>query len=1173
MSTQYSISALEPATKEEANKGEVYTCWHKFVKWDESRVNSIVDGAGANVNRQITSYPSPIARIHLFNDAFEFYNNHSNLDGETIHTQLISHCLDIWEILFYHDLFREKVKYKYWSFLTIDDLQTSSYEGHHLLADSLDLFIRKDKNPSLKAIKGIYLVSYDGQIIAGSSPFTGFFSAPQLGKIEISVPGKPDQKYFRTIRHLNERGIEFQKYMHILMRTKDVVQHFRGFYEYVRSFNNSSPTIQDIWANEDHIIDSLRETLENNYEVVRDPDTLKLLDASQEGGFEIRSFRPKVEEDCYFTIQSSLWKKGKVLALKTRPEGPGNKPYVTGRVWDDGITVPIYIDEPNLNLRKLPGVNIEFPFITVGDFFEDYLIKLPYDINDEAFLSCTPDGGDSPFLLPLRPLAFQFFSIEEIRKKFSLSFSKNSLKIRVKAKLTLPLTNNQQITFIKEYDTVEDAFDIPTPGDIRKAGDNRGYVLNDYRFGIWIYPFVKTNQKEFDNFYRVGCVDSDFSNPGMAVLTFYQNGRPIQAGANASNSSVVRKTRVKKESGKDGSEYYAIQDIAFDTIGVQINTSGIPVSAMIVPDWSKQTIKVGEQNKYAFAVDFGTTNTHVAYRKNSGEPKAFDIGASDIPIARLDKIHNVDPGVTLTDQYDRSWTHAIIRNVTKRQRHEFIPSVLGEKYRFPLRTAISQASSIDTIGELLLLANANISFGFNQSFNDNIEERIFTNLKWKAEDFDKERIKAFIGQLLMMIRTKVLLNKANPSKTRLYWFVPLSMSESMTSRLKEIWVESFQRIFNTSHEPVLMTESEAPFHKMQVEGTFTGKTSLTIDIGGGTTDALIFHQDKVQLATSFSFAGSAVFGDFNLANNRNNGIVRYFKPLVLQRINEMRDEAGEDQQEIIRIEEIKKTFDWYFDGDNDMYSDDVASFFFSRPDFRFAEGLKDAEDFKFVFILFFVALHYHCATIFKTKGFPAPNDISLSGNGSRIVNLITSSRKNLQDLIRAIYRNVLGDDIPNIALHIPKEPKEITCYGALYLDEEPPTDFSDKTYKHLGETLKWKDDQEPKKIMFKDLKEAAFDLSSSEFIKFHELFFQLYEDEKFSEKFGVKISNLESIKKFMLDNAEGNFEKGLVYQAKRGVTENEELRETVFFYAITGSIYDLLNEFTKKREGKETAIQ
>ena len=89
-----------------------------------------------------------------------------------------------------------------------------------------------------------------------------------------------------------------------------------------------------------------------------------------------------------------------------------------------------------------------------------------------------------------------------------------------------------------------------------------------------------------------------------------------------------------------------------------------------------------------------------------------------------------------------------------------------------------------------------------------------------------------------------------------------------------------------------------------------------------------------------------------------------------------------------------------------------------------------------------------------------------------------------------------------------------------------------------------------------------------------DLFFRLYEQEEFPDRFGVKVRKLEVVKTYMESKGQENFTNILKrYRAKNEVQEDEELKETVFFYAIIGIMADLMNEFTRLRNGQDSALQ
>ena len=189
-----------------------------------NNIDQITDLAGATVKRRITSYPTPIARMHFFDDAFQFVYNTQQGTGATIYHQAVSHCLDVWEILFNWDVFKDKITVTEWSYDSIEKLKKSTKNGHQILGKSLDLFLNHDNTVQLKdTINNIYLFSCIDEdskdhLFAGSSPFTGFFTIdfPKNEKGEtiypkLTVPGTSNIRFFESNRSIDQRDEEFQE--------------------------------------------------------------------------------------------------------------------------------------------------------------------------------------------------------------------------------------------------------------------------------------------------------------------------------------------------------------------------------------------------------------------------------------------------------------------------------------------------------------------------------------------------------------------------------------------------------------------------------------------------------------------------------------------------------------------------------------------------------------------------------------------------------------------------------------------------------------------------------------------------------------------------------------------------------------------------------------------------
>ena len=79
-----------------------------------------------------------------------------------------------------------------------------------------------------------------------------------------------------------------------------------------------------------------------------------------------------------------------------------------GRSFD----VPYY-DALPLAQRRLPGINIQHPYLTISDFFEDKIVKLPSAINKADYFDGnyqSSNGNVEGYLLPIKDTFFDYFT-------------------------------------------------------------------------------------------------------------------------------------------------------------------------------------------------------------------------------------------------------------------------------------------------------------------------------------------------------------------------------------------------------------------------------------------------------------------------------------------------------------------------------------------------------------------------------------------------------------------------------------------------------------------------------------------------------------------------------------------------------------------------------------------
>ena len=162
-----------------------YTDWSESPSfpYDSNARKKIQDPDGATAEKEITSIPSPFARIDLIKNAFREVCDNQDLDGHTIFHKMVSDALDIGEIFFNIDRFNDKVEIITWNPAScIKEMKNSDLDGHHYLGDVLDKYLDSDaKAYNFDSMQNIYILNFkkgkkELNIIGATSPATMFFS-------------------------------------------------------------------------------------------------------------------------------------------------------------------------------------------------------------------------------------------------------------------------------------------------------------------------------------------------------------------------------------------------------------------------------------------------------------------------------------------------------------------------------------------------------------------------------------------------------------------------------------------------------------------------------------------------------------------------------------------------------------------------------------------------------------------------------------------------------------------------------------------------------------------------------------------------------------------------------------------------------------------------------------
>ena len=140
------------------------------------------------------------------------------------------------------------------------------------------------------------------------------------------------------------------------------------------------------------------------------------------------------------------------------------------------------------------------------------------------------------------------------------------------------------------------------------------------------------------------------------------------------------------------SYYYRVQS-DFDYIAVTLNDDRgkAAVEGIVCPIWPEY---VPGHDAFTFAVDFGTTNTHIECMRQDNMPEPLHL-------------HSVSRSRLLATLYNGS---QLLYDVIIKQ--EFLPKEIGGDYGFPQRTVLPECERVDAenVDHVVSLGDANIPF-------------------------------------------------------------------------------------------------------------------------------------------------------------------------------------------------------------------------------------------------------------------------------------------------------------------------------------------------------------------------------------------------------------------------------------------------------------------------------
>lgn len=1024
---------------------------------------------------RITSIPSPYARMHITDLAFKEANcgqvtmNRGRMQRRALsadYNRAMSHCLDIYELLFNADNINFQEKGITLHKLNLISTHNAEPEVQALFQDefgeptrlksyveTLDLF-RDEYVNALRSIAqrngvnnysfdftSLYVLKYNGKTFASTSPFTGFYAKADcdLSEIGLEVDARTHHKLLTANpidwTGFESRSTEFKDFMFLLLRDTGLQYIFESLFESVKL------------SIEDHIT-------RLNQRHITDPEYQK------------------------YNINRNPLQQVDGHNLFIRPDGLDCS-YIKYLLYlEDSVDLTISEDDYNvlpIEHRRFPSDSPEpCPWIGVNDILSDALYILTYDVNEHYIMVPFKDLTDgnqmkNRCLIPIKELALNYFTLEELVSRLSI------VKIQAgkySVALTMPLQGGGETVLRREYFTGQD---VSFPNGIVIEGEQ----MRPFAFGI--YPFIRA--KNAENIYKILFYNSFES---VYSLKFYKIDNEGKIGSYLAVEHEDNKTNdISNEEMPVNCEYHQLsarEGLAYIQVELTL-ASGKKVGSFIVPRLKTPNVIPGRVN---VAIDLGTSNTYMAYTYS-----APGVNFAIQPINTHHVGNNIPAWNELTFMNKRCSeqedSHAPAQNredlylrVSDRdekpsdewlttQLNEFIPSRIdNDGYQFPIPTVINFLRQNCTRGNvannahLNPLINTAIPFAYYERgirkgaqpyYYDRISDG--SAFKWFCErnqqgnivlregGFYKECLKAFVNELLFIVRSHLLSCGYNLEECSLLWSYPLAFDNALVGEYKQIWGEAYKKfIFNCNnpyqddsnfggYRVAYTNESRSPiFHCLDTFATAHNLT-LLMDIGGGSTDVIGYQADRQGIVrpkfiTSFGFAGNALY----LGSSMNQIGVNNMQDTIFGR-------KIRNQSLFEGTQQVPGEFGVYKIGFDRPISE-LMNYGFAKDPINFENIFRD-RDANFVLKLHNAAIIYHVAQlccIYSPQELPI--QIFLTGNGSKLLSLNDDRNHDIKEIFKYVYQKFGGEQgnaaiarLNAMQIVNPPAPKTATVNGAL----------------------------------------------------------------------------------------------------------------------------------------------
>lgn len=1087
------------------NSGTVNSGWFQSQPLTPDDINTIVSKG----DEAATSIPSPFAQMALVKTAFDYLSRpgvplhyDSKKQNDKAMHQLVSDALDVAQLFYEYETFSQHFQIFSWNVANgFQRLSGDGNQNHKALADTLSVFWNSDA-PLFKfnCARDIYFImTKSNKLIGATSPITMFMAAPDVRANLTGIPAlncANDVLFDDEFFSLDQRESSFVEYMYTLQAQPNFANLFPSLNSYLLKIKNASGLLPGQLANS---IAQIRPSDINKYS----PSLVQGIIGNQcnASGINIgqRVFNQQtLQNESGFVILPDYPIQG-VLPL-VLPDKPFNYPWdytANGNPWNPNWQV-----DPNAPRTELPNSGLPYPWLSASDFLEDKIVRLPYKVDSNYYLTGT--RNDDSYLLPLKPKFFEFFTPQSARHLTITPLLAGGVEVS----LSIPVRNGN-ITFAKRYLISE---------------------VVDMNVHVAIMPFMKTQHIQLD--YTVAIHDDRFEKAHNIDIQCFNAGTAVTPV-----SSVVRMTGNQNDVK---SVFYRLP--SFDAL--QISVDDLGVNGFVVP-----LMPVHNGNRpISFAIDFGTTNTHIEYRIGANAECGLEI-SSDNALWR--SLMAAGTGDGRQDAVDKLFDSELFPRTVPYEVNA------NNTHEFPFRTAVAYNLTTDFAHQISTFLDVNPFMLFEKkSQNQNYQSQ--PNLKWSNYNNaqDTVLVEKYIESLLYIALYKAISMDCNPAHALVTWFYPISMDTFEQGIFRHAWATAFARVFSTANPNNLtdIPESVAPY--LYYRAANPGK-SLSVDIGGGSTDIALFDNaaNTPDFLSSFRFAGNAIYGDgFDDERYRrdisNNGYYKAFLDDLETCI-----EGDQNLKDILDV--IKQT----------RSSANFSNFMFSLEsnanlNFNYISKLQQHRTLKMPFLLFYGAIVYYAAKLIALLPNPnKPDNIIFSGNASKSLRVLDSNQDLhvIGEFFDFIMNKVFYSENGRINVALDADPKKVTCKGA-FRNNNVVFNQTQKLFWIGGKSNEWgavlNEDVPGPLPRYNQADSVVFNEIKQSIMEFYAIIDSYKSTHNINSLFGIDDTCYNVFKNIRNNHIADYIEQGIAAYHRR---DDERIEETFFFMPFVAMLNDLGN--------------